>query len=242
MKKIRIITDSAADMDSAENAHLTVLPITINFGVTAYQDGVTLSRHDFYAKLIEQDELPITSQITPYAFEDAIRTAKESGETVIIITMASKLSGTHNSAVLAASDFDDVYVVDSESVCVGQRILVEYALRLVEEGTSAAAIVEMLEVARKNIRVIALLDTLEYLRRGGRISKVTGFVGGILSIKPVVAIENGEVVLLGKARGSQRQQPAQRTNQENRRRRFLPALLNRLHGDQRRSPAQICRR
>ena len=198
---IRIISDSASDI-SAPVQGLTVLPMTISFGNESYLDGVTLSHREFYEKLIEGEVLPKTSMIPPYDFERAIREALDAGEVPIIVTMSAKLSGTHQSAVLAAQAFEGVQVVDSENVCIGQRILVEYALRLVAEGMDAPAIVQELEEKKKKVCVLALLNTLEYLRRGGRISAAAGMVGGMLSIKPVVAIEGGEVVVVGKARGS----------------------------------------
>ena len=182
---------------------MTVLPLTVTFGDTQYLDGVTLSAKEFYEKLIESDELPTTSQVAPYDFEKAIREALEAGETPIVVTVTSKLSGTYNSARLAAMEFDEkVYLVDSENVCVGEQILVKYGLRLLDEGKSAEEIVEAMEAVKKKIRVVALLDTLEYLRKGGRISNVAGFVGGMLSIRPVIGIVDGIVEVLGKARGS----------------------------------------
>ena len=200
---IHIIVDSASDITNHTREDVTVLPMTITFGNTQYQDGVDLSHQNFYEKLIESDELPTTSQIAPYDFEMAIKNVLSEETDVIVITMSSKLSGTYQSACIAASEFEEkVYVVDSENVTVGERALIEYALRLRDQGLDAASIVKELETEKKNIRLIALLDTLEYLKKGGRVGKATAFAGGILSIKPVIAIENGEVVFLGKARGS----------------------------------------
>lgn len=200
---IQIITDSASDIIDRSREDVTVLPMTITFGDTEYQDSVNLTHQEFYERLIENGELPTTSQIPPYDFETAIKSAIKKGNAVLIITMSSKLSGTWQSACIAASAFEqDVYVVDSENVTVGERALVEYALRLKDQGMDAPAIVEKLEQEKKNIRLIALLDTLEYLKKGGRVSKAVAFAGGILSIKPVVAVADGEVIILGKARGS----------------------------------------
>lgn len=199
---IQIITDSASDIIDCSREDLTVLPMTITFGDTAYQDGVNLSHQEFYERLIENGELPTTSQIPPYDFETAIQKALAEEKTVIVITLSSKLSGTWQSACIAASEYEQVYVVDSENVTVGERALVEYALRLKDQGLAAPAIVKKLEQEKKNIRLIALLDTLEYLKKGGRVSKAAAFAGGVLSIKPVIAIEDGEVSILGKARGS----------------------------------------
>ncbi len=114
MEKIRIITDSASDLVAPVPEGITVLPMTIRFGDTEYKDGVTISHYEFYEKLIESDELPVTSLISPGDFADAYQKAVDAGETVIAITISSKLSGTYQSAVLAAQDYpDQVYVVDS---------------------------------------------------------------------------------------------------------------------------------
>lgn len=200
---IHIITDSASDIKASERKNLTVLPMTITFGETEYQDGVTLTHKQFYEMLIESDTLPVTSQIPPFCFDEAMKRAVAQGDEVIAITLSGKLSGTWQSAVIAAESFPgSVYVVDSENVTVGEHILVEYAFRLIEQGLSAAEIVEKLNLLKKRIRLVALLDTLEYLKKGGRISSAAALAGSILSIKPVIAIQNGEVVILGKARGS----------------------------------------
>lgn len=200
---IQIITDSASDIIDRSREDVTVLPMTITFGDVQYQDGVNLTHQEFYERLIENGELPTTSQIPPYDFEAAIKKSIAEEKAVIIITMSSKLSGTWQSACIAASEYEqNVYVVDSENVTVGERVLVEYALCLKDQDMTASAIVEKLEEEKKNIRLIALLDTLEYLKKGGRVSKAAAFAGGVLSIKPVIAIENGEVSILGKARGS----------------------------------------
>lgn len=203
--KIRIITDSASDITDNKREDLTVIPMTISFGEEQYQDGITLSHKEFYEKLIESDTLPTTSQIPPYTFQKAVEEAVGQGEKVIMITISSKLSGTWQSAMMAAENYpDSVYVVDSENVTVGEHILVEYALRMKDNGMTLEAIVEELESIKKRIRLVALLDTLEYLKKGGRVSKTVAFAGEMLSIKPVVAIENGEVVVIGKARGSKK--------------------------------------
>lgn len=200
---IHIITDSASDITDAKREDLTVVPLTITFGETEYQDGVTLSQRQFYELLIESDTLPVTSQIPPFRFEEAIRKVVENGDTALVITLSSKLSGTWQSAMIAAKSFSDsVYVVDSENVSVGEHVLIDYAFRLIESGLGPAAIVEKLDILKKRIRLIALLDTLEYLKKGGRISSAAALAGNILSIKPVIAIEHGEVSILGKARGS----------------------------------------
>ncbi len=202
-KKVRIIVDSAADIAECIADKITVLPMTLRFGDTEYTDGVTITNKEFYEKLIESDEIPTTSQIGPMAFEKAYKEALAQDEEVLVITVSSKLSGTYQSACIAKEEVgSDVYVVDSLSVAVGEGILTEYAVRLAEEGKGAKEISEILIQKRDNIRVIAMLNTLEYLKKGGRISGAVAFAGELLSIKPVVSIDNGEVKILGKARGS----------------------------------------
>lgn len=200
---IRIITDSASDIVDNEREDLTVLPINIRFGEDEFQDGVNLTHRMFYEKLVESDELPVTSQVPPFVFEEAYEAARKQGDQAIVITISSKLSGTYQSAVIAAEGCGDaVRVVDSENASIGQRALVEYALRLKDEGLGYDEIIERLEADKKRIRLVALLDTLEYLKKGGRISKTAALAGNLLSIKPVIAIQGGEVAVLGKARGS----------------------------------------
>ncbi|MCI8528756.1 MAG: DegV family protein [Lachnospiraceae bacterium] len=200
---IQIITDSASDVVDVQREDLTVLPIHITFGQEEFEDGVNLTHEMFYEKLIESDELPVTSQVPPYDFEEAYRKVKEKGARAIVITLSSKLSGTWQSASIAAEKYGDtVRVIDSENASIGQRALVEYALRLKDEGLPYEEIVDRLEADKARIRLVALLDTLEYLKRGGRISKTAAMAGSLLSIKPVIAIQRGEVAVLGKARGS----------------------------------------
>ena len=200
---IRIITDSASDIVDSGGEDLAVVPMNITFGGKEYQDGVTMTHRMFYEKLVECDELPITSQVPPYAFEEAYREVKEKGDQAIVITLSSRLSGTCQSANMAAEEYGDmVRVVDSENASIGQHALVEYALRLKDSGLPFEEIVEKLEKDKARIRLVALLDTLEYLKKGGRISKAAAMAGSLLSIKPVIAIQGGEVAILGKARGS----------------------------------------
>ena len=199
---VRIITDSGFDVPDASDARLTVLPLSITFGDTTYADGVDLTNDRFFELLIESDELPKTSQATPYAYAQIFERVRAAGDEAVVITLSSGLSGTYQSAVTAAADYPEVHVVDSKNVTIGQGILVQYALRLADEGRGAAEIASMVESARERLVLLALLDTLEYLRRGGRIPKSVGAIGELLSIKPVVGVRDGEVVMLGKARGS----------------------------------------
>lgn len=204
---IRFIIDSAADIVPAEAEALGLihLPLKVIFGETEYSDAVDLTHKEFYEKLIESDEIPTTSQINPGMFISAYQKVVDEGDTAVVITLSGKLSGTYQSAMIALEGFEDqIFVVDSESVCIGERILIQQGLKLRDQGLSAAEIAAELDVQKKHVRVLALLDTLEYLKKGGRISAAVAFAGNLLSIKPVIAVENGEVSLVGKARGSKK--------------------------------------
>ena len=200
--KVRIVVDSTADLRPEVKQRLHIVPLTILFGEEEYIDGVTITHKEFYEKLVESDVLPTTSQATPHAFAKAFEEAKQANEEVVCITVSAVLSGTFQSANIAAQDYDNVHVVDGHSVAIGSGILAEYALRLVDSGLSAAEIAEKLRSVCKRIHVIAMLDTLEYLKRGGRISKTAACAGTLLSIKPVVNVRDGAINILGKARGS----------------------------------------
>lgn len=200
--KTRIIVDSTSDLMPNIKNQVSVVPLTVHFGDEEYIDGVTIDHKAFYEKLMETDVHPSTSQATPAAFSQEYEKVKESGESAVVITLSSKLSGTYQSAMIAAADYDNIYVVDSGSAAIGGGILVEYALRLLNEGLKAKEIAEKLEEEKKNIVVVALVDTLEYLKKGGRISKTVAFAGAVLNIKPVLSICDGEIQMLGKARGS----------------------------------------
>ncbi len=202
---VQIIIDSASDLlkEEADNLNLHFLPLKTIFGGEEYLDGITLSHTEFYEKLIESDTLPTTSQIPPYEYEELFSKIVKNGDTAVCITLSSKLSGCNQSAHIAAADYlDSIEIVDSENVCIGEQLLIYLAISLRDEGKNAKEISRILNEKKKEIRLIALLDTLEYLKKGGRISASAAFAGSLLSIKPVIAIENGEVAILGKARGS----------------------------------------
>lgn len=202
---VRIITDSGCDIEplEAKELGLTIIPLKTMFGEEEFLDGVNISHKQFFEKLIESEQIPITSQATPFEYEEEFKKVKEAGDTAVCITISSKLSGCYQSANIAVDGYEDVVtIVDSNNVCIGQQILTLYACILRDMGKSAKEIAQELEEKKNRIRLIALLDTLEYLKKGGRISAAAAVAGAVLSIKPVIAIENGEVVVLGKARGS----------------------------------------
>ncbi len=200
--KTRIIVDSTADLVPEIKERVHTVPLTVHFGDEEYIDGITIDHKAFYEKLIESDVLPTTSQATPAAFMKEFEKAKAANEAAVVITLASQFSGTYQSAAIAADDYENIYVVDSGSAAMGSGILVELAFRLLDAGKTAEEIAAILEEEKKKILIVALVDTLEYLKKGGRVSKAVAFAGGILNIKPVLSVINGEINMLGKARGS----------------------------------------
>ena len=199
---VKIIIDSTTDLIESVKEKVEIVPLTIRFDDEEFIDGVTIDHKMFYEKLIESDTIPTTSQATPSAFIPVFDKVKENGDSAVVINLSSKLSGTYQSACLAAADYDNIYVVDSSSVTIGAGVLVEYALSLVEEGLSAEEIAKKIEEKKNDVIIVAMLDTLEYLKKGGRISAAVAFAGGVLNIKPVICLDNGEIKILGKARGS----------------------------------------
>lgn len=200
---VKIIVDSTADLTPRVRSRVEVVPLTIRFGAQEYIDGITIDSRTFYEKLIESDVLPTTSQASPFDFEEKFRSAVEEGFQVVCITVSSGLSGTYQSACIAAEEYPGkVFVVDSQTIALGSAILTDYALSLVDRGMDAETIAWKLLQKREKVRLLAMLDTLEYLKKGGRISSAVALAGGLLNIKPVVCIENGGIKMLGKARGS----------------------------------------
>jgi DegV family protein with EDD domain len=199
--------DSASDINKyeAENLGVILQPITITFGTKEYKDGVDIMPDEFYDKLFSSDVLPKTSQIPPYVFEEEFEKYTANGDELIVITLSSRLSGTYNNAVNASKKFGGkVVVVDSLNACVGERLLCLYALSLIKNGEDMQSIVAKLESEKLKINVIAVLDTLEYLKKGGRVSSAAATIGSMLSIKPVIAVVDGEIKVVGKAMGTKK--------------------------------------
>lgn len=198
------LTDSASDIlpEEAKALGVTVLPICVTFGEESYADGVTIGHKEFYEKLAQSDTLPSTSQINPAIYEDYYKKLTADGDEVVVIALSSGLSGTYQSAMIAAEDFGGkVHVVDSMNATVGQRILLLRGLELAKQGLSAAQIADALNEEKSCIRLVAIIDTLEYLKKGGRISATVALAGGLLAIKPAVQVKDGKVVMAGTARG-----------------------------------------
>lgn len=200
---VRLIVDSTCDLLPQVKETATVVPLPIRFGEEEFLDGVTIDHKRFYEKLVESDVLPTTSQPSPQVFADAFREVEQAGEQAVVLTVSSKLSGTYQSATIAAADFPGtIFVVDSGTVAIGTGILAQYAQACIEAGMSAVELVRELEEKKEKIMIIALVDTLEYLHRGGRVSKAVAVAGGLLALKPVLFVAGGEIGMLGKARGS----------------------------------------
>lgn len=201
-----IITDSASDIlqDEAERLGVRLVHLDIMLG----GEHFNLNTHEmfdrFYRMLAERDDFPTTSQPSPEAYLELYEEARERGEDVLVICLSGALSGTVESARIAAglSGWEDrIAIMDTRHAIASQRLLVEEAARLRDEGKAASEIIPRLEYLRDRIRICGVLDKLEYLRRGGRIPSGLAKVGDLLSIKPVVAVDDGAVAPIGKARG-----------------------------------------
>lgn len=202
---VRIITDSASDItqEKAKEWGIKVLPLTVRFGDEEFLDGITLSSEDFYRKLIETDAVPKTSQISPLSYTEEFTAADENGDELIYFTISSGVSGCYQTACMIAQDFsENIHVVDTKQFCISEYIIVQRAVQLRDQGLNAREILEIMEKDIKKAHVIAVFDTLEYLKLGGRISSAAAFAGNLLMIKPVITIDGGVVKVIGKARGS----------------------------------------
>ena len=200
----RIITDSASDISQEKAAawDITVLPLKIRFGDTEYLDGVNLSNKEFFEKLVESDTIPKTSQIPPFEYEEAYKAAEAAGEEVLCLCLSSNVSGCYQSACIAAEDHPGVTVIDTRQFCISELIIVEYAVECRRKGLGCAETADAVRGVLDRAHVIAMFDTLEYLKLGGRLSSASAFAGTILSLKPVLTIDKGIVRVIGKARGS----------------------------------------
>ena len=203
-KNIQVIIDSSTDIAPRLENRVHIVPLTLSFNGKEYLDGIDMSRMEFYEKLENEDVMPKTSQVTPAAFDKVFAKIHEKGQEAIVITVSSGLSGTWQSASLAAQEYPEIRVVDSCNVAIGAGILTEYAIQCIDQGMNLRELEAVLIKMRSKVRLIAKLDTLEFLKRGGRISKTTALAGGMMHIKPVITIEEGQIRILGKARGAKK--------------------------------------
>lgn len=203
---IRILTDSASDITPAEAALLGVTIVPLNVTLedgTVLRDGLDMTGDEYYSLLASCNKLPTTSQPSPELFAAEYAAAKAAGDEMVVITLSGQLSGTMQAARIGAdmAEYEAVQFVDSETVCLAEALLVRLAVQLRDEGRDAAAIAAALEQAKRHLHLVAVIDDLKYLRKGGRLPAAVAIAGGMLGIKPLITIKEGKVAMAGKARG-----------------------------------------
>ena len=203
---IRLLVDTASDytLKELEERNISLAPLTVMIGEKSYLDTLELNRNDFYEMLVGGADFPKTSQPSPQMFAEIFEDAKAKGDDIICILISSALSGTCQSAHLAKNivDYDKIYIIDSLSAAHGIRIMVEYARKLAGEGMAAAEIVERVENMKSRVKILAAVDTLEYLCKGGRLSKTAAAIGTLANLKPIITVNaEGKVEVAGKCIG-----------------------------------------
>ena len=204
---IKIIIDSASDVDikEAESLGISMIPMEVSFLDEEYLDDVTLTPSEFYNKLVSSSALPKTSLINSYRFEEEYDKIVSNGDEAIVITISSKLSGTYSSAREASLKYPNkIEVVDSLNACMGERLLMQYAMLLISQGCTLKEIKKKIDAKKSKVRLFAVLDTLKFLQKGGRISTAVAVAGTLFSIKPIVGVVDGEVKMVGKAIGTKK--------------------------------------
>lgn len=199
--KTRIIVDSTVDVTDELRQRIHVIPLRVLFGDEEFIDGVTITPRDFYQRLVDSATLPTSSQPSPDSFEQVYEEVTAAGDEAVVLTISSKLSGTYQSACIAAEDYPNIHVVDTLTATIASGVLAELALRLADEGMDAKSIAQRITEARERVCLLAAFDTLEYLKKGGRLSATAALAGSLLSIKPIISLPGGEIAVLGKARG-----------------------------------------
>lgn len=203
---VQILVDSSSDysLEEIKEKQIDLIPISITIGEKTYRDGYDIGRDEFYEVLQKSSDFPKTSQPSPQAFLDIFMQAKEKGDEIVCILLSSELSGTYQSALLAKTmaDYDGIYLVDSRSATYTIKIMADHGCRLRREGLSGKDIAENIEALKARVKVVAALDTLEYLAKGGRLSKTTAAIGDLARVKPIITLtEEGKIGILGKCLG-----------------------------------------
>lgn len=203
---IRLLVDSSSDytMEEIKEKNILYVPITVTLDEKSYQDGIDLTPDAFYKMLTNSKDFPKTAQPSPQAFSEIFKDAKDKGDDVICILLSSSLSGTCQSAHLAKNmaDYDNIYIIDSLTATIMIKVITDYAYELIQQGLSASEIVKQLEALKSKVKVAAGLDTLEFLYRGGRLSRATAAIGELANLKPIIYVtEEGTVGILGKCLG-----------------------------------------
>ena len=202
---IKVVTDSTSDLDSAiaEDLGITIVPLNVHFGETVFKDGIDLNTDQFFDKLINGNVFPSTSQPSLGEFVDVYKEISQPGDIIISVHVSSKLSGTINSAQQAANTLSgtvDVRIVDTQQVSMTVGLSAVGAAQAAQEGKSAEECIAIAESVAKRSNFFALFDTLEYLEKGGRIGKARSLIGGLLKIRPILRVEDGEIGQFSKAR------------------------------------------
>ncbi|SHE89971.1 DegV family protein [Alkalibacter saccharofermentans] len=205
---IRIVTDSASDLnvDIEKKFGIKVVPLTVNFGKEeSYKDRYEITSDEFFEKLKSTTQNPFTSQVNPAEFEEVFNEILDQGDDIIGMFLSSELSGTFNSAVIAKESLEDkgkrIHLIDSRSVSLGLSLLVYEAALKAAEGKPAADVVEHIEAIKGKVESAIVIDTLEYLKRGGRLTAGAAFIGGMLQLKPILELKDGKLVPKDKVRG-----------------------------------------
>jgi len=202
---VRIITDSTSDIpvESQKALGIDIVSLSVIFGDKKYMDGVDFKKEEFYEMLSKSPVLPSTSQVNPDGFFDLFKNYTDAGDDVLLIVISSKLSGTYQSAVIAKDmvGADNIYLIDSYTTTFGLALLVYEAIAMRDKGAGAKEIYEKLMLLRDKIKFYAVVNTLKYLKMGGRLSSSQAVIGEVLGIKPLVSVANGEVKNVGKERG-----------------------------------------
>lgn len=202
---IRIITDSTSDIpiEQQQLLGIDIIPLSVIFEEKKYTDGIDLKKEQFYEMLSQSTSLPTTSQVNPDGFESLFKSYIDAGDTVIGIFISSKLSGTYQSAIIAKETVgsEQIFIVDSKSATFGLALLVYEAIKLRDNGVGAQQIYDAIKSLCSRVKFYAVVNTLKYLKMGGRLSSSAAILGGVLHIKPLVSIIDGEVKSVAKERG-----------------------------------------
>ncbi len=202
---VKIITDSVSDIpkETIDLYDITVLPLKVIFGNEIYKDGIDINTRMMFERLKTSKEYPTTSQVTPMEFEREFKRAINSDNEVVCITMSSSLSGTYNSALIASREFDEkkIRVVDSKAITLGYGMMVIEAAKMAKNGCKIDEIEARVRDLVNNMEYLIIFDTLEYIYKGGRISKSQYMMSNLLNIKVIMTMKNGQVVAKEKVRG-----------------------------------------
>lgn len=202
---IQIVTDSSSDIsqERAKELNLIVMPLTVRFGEDVYKSGIDITNEEYYRRLVAAKELPSTAQVNPFEFEEKYQELLKQGDEIISIHLSSELSGTCQSASIAKDNLetDKVTVIDSRNVCSALGLLAVIAGQMRDRGASAAEITETIQSYIPKLHLFVALETLDYVKKGGRISPTVAFVGGALGLHPIVSLIDGKIEVVDKAKG-----------------------------------------